>query len=140
MLLEPRIPRWTRIQVLQLLSTLLEPAGAEDCLTKAGKMMDRMDESKFQTRLLREDNNMMLAGLNAWRQKNGHHGSLQGIRWDDVGGEAIGENWELDNQLQQKLEEKKDEEMEPSKKLSIRTKDLDKGTGSSPGVASPNNS
>lgn len=136
MLMEPRIPRWTRIQVLQMLSTLLGPAGAEDCLTKAGKMMDRMDESKFQTRLLREDNNMMLADLNAWRQKNGHHGSLQGIGWDDVGGESVAESTELDHQLQQKLEEEKDEEKEPSEKLPIRTKDLD--TGGSPGPASPN--
>jgi cell division FtsZ-interacting protein ZapD len=67
LLLEPRIPLWTRIQTLQLLSTLNHPAGAEQCLNEADQIIDMLNPEQLQTRLLREDNRKMKADMMAWR-------------------------------------------------------------------------
>ena len=87
----PRLPLWTRIQILQMLSTLLQPAGAEDCLSEAAKLLDDIEKDTeneaWQTGVLRQDNNNMISDLTVWRQKKGLVGqSLEGKGWgiDDV--------------------------------------------------------
>jgi hypothetical protein len=67
LLTEPRIPLWTRIQTLQLLSTLNQPAGAEQCLKEADQIIEMLNPEQLQTRLLREDNRKMKADMMAWR-------------------------------------------------------------------------
>lgn len=67
LLTEPRIPLWTRIQTLQLLSTMNQPAGAEQCLKEADQIIDMLNPEQLQTRLLREDNDKMKADMMAWR-------------------------------------------------------------------------
>ena len=59
LLMEPRLPLFTRIQTLQMLSTLLKPAAAEVCLQQAERALQSMDGSTFQVQLLREDNENM---------------------------------------------------------------------------------
>jgi hypothetical protein len=115
LLSNPRISRWTRIQTQQMLSTLLQLAGAELCLLGVEDMFKQMDMTKFQNQLLQDDNNKMLADLRRWRQKSGFHGSLKGLRWDhgDMSGEEGPENSATDVQLQDMLDEKA-EEMKPS--------------------------
>jgi cell division FtsZ-interacting protein ZapD len=66
-LTEPRIPLWTRVQTLQLLSTLSQPAGAEQCLNEADQIIDIFNPEQLQTKLLREDNRKMKADMMAWR-------------------------------------------------------------------------
>ncbi|KAK4498771.1 hypothetical protein PRZ48_009281 [Zasmidium cellare] len=63
LLLEPRIPRYTRIQTPQMLSTTLSPDQAETCLHEAQGILDNMDKTKFQVQLLIDDNEKMLADL-----------------------------------------------------------------------------
>ena len=43
---------WTRIQTLQLLSTMLQPAGGEQCLKEADQLIDMLEPNEFQTQLL----------------------------------------------------------------------------------------
>lgn len=116
LLSNPRIPRWTRIQTLQMLSTLLQPAGAERYLLEVEEWFRQMDMTKSQNQLLQDDNNKMLADLRRWQKKRGLHGSLEGVGWDhgDVSGEEVLENSATDGQLQEKVVEEKEEEMEPS--------------------------
>jgi hypothetical protein len=99
LLTEPRIPLWTRIQTLQMVATLLPPAPAEDCLNKAAGVIEMMDptSSMWQTRLLKGDNNKMLADLNGWRSKKGLIGmDLDGMEYGDIGGQPAAEYFELD--------------------------------------------
>ncbi|KAM0692214.1 hypothetical protein Q7P36_008415 [Cladosporium allicinum] len=70
LLLEPRIPLWTRIQTLQLLSTLCQPAGAEQCLQDADRVLDILDPEAFQTKLLQGDNRKMKADREVDRVEN----------------------------------------------------------------------
>jgi hypothetical protein len=102
-----RISRWTRIQTQQMLSMLLQLAGAELCLLGVEDMFKQMDMTKFQNQLLQDDNNKMLADLRRWRQKSGFHGSLEGLRWDhgDMSGEEGPENSATNEQLQENLVE-----------------------------------
>jgi hypothetical protein len=80
LLLEPRIPLWTRIQTLQLLSTMLQPAGGEQCLTEADQIIDKLNPDQFQTKLLREDNRKMMADREAWRVEHNLVGQdIEGI-------------------------------------------------------------
>jgi hypothetical protein len=67
LLTEPRIPLWTRTQTLQLLSTLDQPAGAEQCLKEADQIIYMLNQEQLQTRLLREDNRKIEADMMAWR-------------------------------------------------------------------------
>lgn len=70
LLAEPRIPLWTRIQTLQLLSAMLQSAGGEQCLQEADRLIDILDPNQVQTQLLREDNRKMKADRMDWRSKN----------------------------------------------------------------------
>lgn len=91
-LTEPRLPNWTRIQILQVLSTLLQPAGAEDCLLKVETLLDKMDDDKWQSRALRSDNRKMMADITVWRQKRGFVGqSLDGKEWGSPDAEPVPE-------------------------------------------------
>lgn len=67
-----------------MVATLLRPAGAEDCLKRTTKILDeQMDADMWQTRLLKDDNDRMLADLIVWREKNG----LVGKDWAErIGG------------------------------------------------------
>jgi hypothetical protein len=138
MLTEPRLPLWTRIQVLQMLSTLFQPAGAEGCLLEAGKLLDDIEEDTeneaWQTRALRHDNQKMTSDLTVWRQKKGLLGqSLDGKRWD-LDDAPVPGYFELDRRLRYRRDD--DEELEPqtqtvqeSTALSIRTKPTDAKEG-----------
>jgi hypothetical protein len=58
---------WTRIQTLQLLSTLLQPAGAGQCLADADWILDKLNPNHSQTQLVREDNRKMKSDRMVWR-------------------------------------------------------------------------
>lgn len=126
LLTEPRIPRWTRIQTLQMVSTLLQPAAAQDCLHKVGTILSEMDADKWQTRLLKSDNNKMLADLNVWRNKNGHGEDLDGTEWGDIGGEPVAEFFQFDRHMEYKANDEMelDEEARTSE-LAVRTQQLE---------------
>jgi hypothetical protein len=138
MLTEPRLPLWTRIQVLQILSTLFQPAGAEDCLLEAAKILDDIEEDTeneaWQTRVLRRDNQDMISDLTVWRHQKGLLGqSLNGKRWDLDDAPDPG-YFELDRRLPYRRDD--DEELEPqtqaaqeSTSLSVRTKPTDAKEG-----------
>ncbi|KAK3114822.1 hypothetical protein LTR53_006475 [Teratosphaeriaceae sp. CCFEE 6253] len=66
LLTEPRLPRFTRIQTLQMLSTLVNPQAAEGCLHDAAKVLDLIDGSEVPVQMLREDNGLMLRDLAIW--------------------------------------------------------------------------
>lgn len=101
-LTEPRIPLWTRIQTLQMLSTLLQPAGGELCLRKADEVLDILDQEEYQTKLLREDNRKMKADTYAWRVKMNLVGkSIEGV--DGRTGRSTTSVTELGSALAEKL-------------------------------------
>lgn len=125
LLAEPRIPLRTRIQTLQLLSTMLKPAGGEQCLHGADRLIDKLDSNQFQTQLLREDNRKMKAermdddmkkdifgkdikgleenaseGLSDEQLKMEHHREL-----DEKLRQELEVDRELDEKLRQELEE-----------------------------------
>lgn len=54
-----------------MVATIFRPVGAEDCLKRAESTLDQMDPEMWQTRLLKSDNNKVLADLNLLRHKNG---------------------------------------------------------------------
>ncbi|KAK3113965.1 hypothetical protein LTR53_008207 [Teratosphaeriaceae sp. CCFEE 6253] len=74
LLTEPRLPRFTRIQTLQMLSTLVNPETAKGCLHDAAKFLDLMDGSEVPARVLREDNGLMLRDLAIWGTGSGGGG------------------------------------------------------------------
>jgi len=140
MLTEPRLPLWTRIQVLQMLSTLFQPAGAEGCLLEAAKLLHDIEEDTeneaWQTRVLRRDNQNMISDLTVWRHRKGLLGqSLDGKRWDLDDASDPGP-FELDRRLLDRRDD--DEELEPQTQtaqestalsLSVRTKPTDAKEG-----------
>jgi hypothetical protein len=138
MLTEPRLPLWTRIQVLQMLSTLFQPAGAEGCLSEAAELLDDIEEDTeneaWQTRVLRRDNANMVSDLTVWRHKKGLLGqSLDGTRWDLDDAPEPG-YFELDRRLLYKREDEKElesqvQDVQEGTSLSVRTKDADAKEG-----------
>ncbi|KAK6434704.1 hypothetical protein LTR95_009109 [Oleoguttula sp. CCFEE 5521] len=112
LLTESRLPTWTRIQTLQMLSTISRPACAEQCPLAAAAILDELDMSEFQNRLLREDNDKMLADLEKLRSQRGLIGqSLEGELGDDI--EPEESYFQLDRDLQDKLDRELEEEIEP---------------------------
>nr|OQO22622.1 hypothetical protein B0A51_10608 [Rachicladosporium sp. CCFEE 5018] len=112
LLTEPRIPLWTRIQTLQMMSTIVAPVIAEDCLEDASHVLGMLNPNDFRTKLLREDNNNMIADINVWRQK-------QGLVGKDISGE-LGEDrppvagyFQLDHDMLEREQEEFEEEAEP---------------------------
>lgn len=55
---------------MQLLSTMLQPAGGEQSLAEADQLIDILSPDEFQTLLLREDNRKMKADRMEWRINN----------------------------------------------------------------------
>ncbi|KAK4899074.1 hypothetical protein LTR27_003304 [Elasticomyces elasticus] len=107
LLTEPRIPRYTRIQTLQMLSTLLPPAHAAVCLKDAEVLLEAMDSAKFQVQSLREDNDRMRKDLEIWRDA----GPGEGER--DDGGPS--KKWfEHDREVQRELEAEARAQMDES--------------------------
>jgi hypothetical protein len=70
-----------------LLSTLSQPAGADQCLKEADQIIDILTPEKVQTRLLREDNRKMKAEMMAWRVEHNLVG--QDIEGVNDRGEAL---------------------------------------------------
>lgn len=115
-----------------MVSTLLQPAAAQDCLQKAAAILSEMDAEKWQTRLLKSDNNKMLADLNVWRNKNGHGEDLDGTEWGDIGGEPVAGYFQFDRHMEYKAtdEMELDEDAEAAgaqtSELTVRTKQQEK--------------
>lgn len=106
LLTEPRLPKYTRVQTLQMVSTLLRPAGAKSCLLDAAKLLDSTSPEKFQTRLLKEDNDNMLHDLNLWQDKGEQDGGEDGEVDDDVPSEKwIQHEAEIEEELQREARE-----------------------------------
>jgi len=103
MLSYPRIPLWTRIQTLQLLSTMLEPAGGKQRLDEADQLIDILDPNQFQTQLLREDNRKMKADREEERiKKSMTDKDIEGAGEDADEGSSD-ERSKLDRELDEKL-------------------------------------
>lgn len=119
LLTEPRIPLWTRIQTLQMLSTLLQPAGAEMYLTEADHVLGLLDPHDFRTQLLQDDNRKMKADREVWRIKKNLVG--KDIEGTDEGADKgpADEYFELDRQLDEQLRLEVAEEMVPSRKPDV---------------------
>jgi hypothetical protein len=135
-LTEPRLPLWTRIQVLQMLSTLFQPAGAEGCLLEAAKILDDIEKDTeneaWQTRVLRGDNDNMVSDLTVWRHRKGLLGqSLDGKRWniDDAPDPGY---FELDRRLLDRRDD--EEELAPQTQAAQESTSL-KPTNTKEGVA-----
>ena len=107
LLTEPRIPLWTRIQTLQLLSTMLELSGGEQCLDEGDQLIDILNPDEFQSQLFHEDNRKMKADRMVWLVKNGMVG--EGVS-DDVDEGHSDEQLEPDRELDEKLREELEEE------------------------------
>lgn len=75
------LPLETHVRTLQLLSTLLHPAGAVECLLKANEVVEKMEHRRREYRLLKDNTDRMLADLDAWRRENSLHGNLDGFAW-----------------------------------------------------------
>ena len=74
LLTEPRIPRWTRIQTLQMVSTVSQPAQQHAHLKQAASLLEEMDADLWEVRLLKGDNDKMFASLEWWIRVNGKEG------------------------------------------------------------------
>lgn len=134
LLTEARIPRYTRIQTLQMVSTLFKPALAEDCLHRAAKVLESMDASTFQVVVLKEDNEKMLADLMVWRGKRGSIG--ESIEDQDDEDDEPTEAWfKMDRDLEEKLENEVQEELEPFVQLMPTSQEKEKGEEASAGPA-----
>jgi hypothetical protein len=120
-----------------MVATLFQPALAQDCLQKAEILLtEEMDADMWQTRVLKSDNNKMFADLNVWRNKKGLGQDLDGIGWDDVGGQPAAEFFKFDRQrgyqaddvreLNEQREANDDMQMEEldarASELTVRTK------------------
>lgn len=121
---EPRLPRYTRIQTLQMLSTLLPTGLAADCLTEAGSILGEMDQSQIQVQLLTQDNRSMEADVQIWKKKGddeqmAYKEKSKGEQManeapasgDDRPSEAY---WAYDREVQAKLRQELAEELEHS--------------------------
>lgn len=110
----PRIPLWTRIQTLQLLSTMFQAAGGGQCLEEAEQLIDKLDPNQFQTQLLREDNRKMKADRMDARMKK----DMVGKDMDGVGDTArADEQLKLDCELDEKLRQELELDRELDEKL-----------------------
>lgn len=110
LLLEPRLPFWTRIKTLQMVSTLLEPAGAEGCLQQAEAVIKLCDPDDFRTALFRDDNAEMVDDVVQWRIERGLVGESIDGEDDAEDGELVEEDKEIDDQLEEKLKEETETE------------------------------
>lgn len=114
---------WTRIQTLQLLSTMLQPAGAKQCLKEADRVLDILKPDHYQTQLLRDDNRKMKADRELWR-----------IRKDLVGKDIEGIDEAVDDGpsdaerlLNEKLRQELEAEMEPFPMPGVEMADVQVG-------------
>lgn len=108
-----------------MLSTILfSQAAAEDALNEAQEILERLDASKFQVALLKEDNLKMQRDLYDWRLKRGLVGK-DVEEWmvkqvEEKGSKAFEQDeeapvpgyWELDQDIQSGLNEELEEELE----------------------------
>ncbi|CZT23273.1 uncharacterized protein RCC_08984 [Ramularia collo-cygni] len=112
LLTEPNVPHYTRIQVLQMLSTILAPPAADSCLQEAATILAKMDNTKFQVQLLARDNEMMQADLAESNKKElnsdieaGQRSNAPVGHWDFADGGSAGEvYYEFDRVLQEQRE------------------------------------
>lgn len=98
---------------------MLQPAGGEQCLHEADRLIGNLDPDQFQTQLLREDNRKMKANRMEWRIKNDMVGNdIEGVG-EDVNEGPSDEELKLDRELDEKL--RRDlEEMEQSRKPEVQ--------------------
>lgn len=97
MLMEPRVPRYTRVQILQMVSTLLSPAGAKSCLQEANSILMDGDPESRATQLLLDDNQKM------WRDLYERYGEALESDGDDdeEAGEAeMADNGETEDEVE----------------------------------------
>lgn len=113
LLTEPRLPLFTRIQTLQMLSTLLKPASAEACLEEAESILRGMDGNTFQVQLLQEDNERMQADLGMWRAKDLSGKDIEGVGDAEQEDEPSDQWLQHDRDLEEKLDAEVQEELEP---------------------------
>lgn len=105
LLTEPRIPLWTHIQTLQLLSTMLELSRREQCLDESDQLIAILNPDKFQTQLLREDDRKMKSDTMVWRVKNDMVGKeVEGVSDEGHSDGQLELDSELDEKLKQKME------------------------------------
>jgi hypothetical protein len=108
---------------------MLQPAGGEQCLEEADRLIDILDPNQFQTQLFREDNRKMKADRMEWRVKNDMVGKdIQGVtdegpsekqlKLDRERDEKLRQELELDRELDEKLRQEL-EEMESVGKLEV---------------------
>ena len=90
-------------ETLQLLSTILLPAGGEKCLEEADQLNDVLPRDEFQTELFREDNRKMKADRMEWRIKNDMVGKgIEGVGENPNEG-PLDEQLKLDRDVDEKL-------------------------------------
>jgi len=88
---------------------MLQPAGAEQCLKEADRVLDILNPDHFQTQLLRDDNRKMKADRELWRIRKDLVGKdIEGID------EAVDEGpSDAERELNEKLRQELEDEMEP---------------------------
>lgn len=69
--MEPNLPYGTRVQTLQMVSTLFAPPAAESCIQEAASILARLDQRNFQVQLLTGDNEKMQRDLDDVQGRNG---------------------------------------------------------------------
>jgi hypothetical protein len=74
LLAEPELVRVTRVQTLQMASTVTQPAQQYAHLKEAASLLDEMDADLWEVRLLKADNDKKFAGLEWWLKVNGKVG------------------------------------------------------------------
>ncbi|KJY01896.1 hypothetical protein TI39_contig274g00004 [Zymoseptoria brevis] len=117
LLTEPNLPLYTRVQVLQMVSTLMHPLRAESFLDDAAHLLANMDSTLYPVQLLTHDNEMMQADLQTWRSKKGLIGKdLEAIEAEGLDAEDDDEPtaawWDLDRAIQGKLDQELAEELD----------------------------
>lgn len=84
LLTESRPPRYTRIQILQMASTLFHPNTAENMLQEAATILQATDQSCHKVQALTEDDELMLVDLQTWRAQKGDRMEVDGETRDDA--------------------------------------------------------
>ena len=93
---------------------MLQPAGGEQCLHEADRLIGNLDPDQFQTQLLREDNRKMKADRMDARMKK----DMVGKDMDGVGDTArADEQLKLDCELDEKLRQELELDRELDEKL-----------------------
>jgi hypothetical protein len=84
---------------------MLQPAGGEQCLHEADRLIEKLAPNQFQTKLLREDNRTMKADRMDWRIKNDMVGKdIESVTDEGPSEEQLKLDRELDEKLRQELE------------------------------------